>query len=132
MKLLIRRGRTKTLLNRLRTCPSNRQIKHNVELMMRRIFSVVAVFFFCALFDASSAKAFDGCNAYGCWQNGGGCNAYGCWNSPVGSCNAYGCSNTATCNAYGCAENGGGCNADWCWKRPGGRRQAYGGSHHGP
>jgi hypothetical protein len=43
-----------------------------------------------------------GCNAYGCWSNGGGCNAYGCWQSAYGSCNAYGCAEVGECNAYGC------------------------------
>lgn len=46
--------------------------------------------------------AASGCNAYGCWSNGGGCNAYGCWQSAYGTCNAYGCAEVGACNAYGC------------------------------
>lgn len=43
-----------------------------------------------------------GCNAFGCWTNGGGCNAFGCWNTPQGYCNAFGCSDNGACNAFGC------------------------------
>jgi hypothetical protein len=96
-----------------------------------------------------------GCNAYGCWSDGGGCNAYGCWSGPRGSCNAYGCSDVGACNAYGCPQGrvrarvvcgsiddapsedsgcnaygcwdgGGGCNAYGCWRSPYGECNAFG------